>query len=537
MSSAMQFSSEDDFNNFAAPVPNAPLPRWKRKALEASHAANRPATPSNSKSRHAKTPKSAHSAKRGRTPRADRFIPNRSAMDMDMCRLALTFDAGKENGSSQPTPDGMSPSRAAEIDVVRQRQSAGYSSVLASSLLDIPATPNVSADLGDHGGSNILGSKILAFSGKAPEPKEGYRNTNRVLYSQNAMGPAVRRNKFRYISKNPEKILDAPALLEDYYLNLLDWGSNNVLAVALGETVYLWNAQSGAITQLCETSDVDDCITSVSWMPDRNHIAVGTNRHEVQIWDTDRMACVRKMRSHTGRVGALAWNGHILSSGSRDAQIHNHDVRIPQHHVATLAHHEQEVCGLKWSPNGTQLASGGNDNIVCVWDNQHSSRWTPKHTFDHHTAAVKALAWCPWQTNLLATGGGTADRHLRFWNTSSGACVNSIDTKSQVCAIVWSPHDKELVTSHGFSQNQLTVWKYPSLARMAELKGHTSRVLHMGLSPDGQTVVSGAADETLRFWKIFAGDDSRRAATGPSHSGKGGLSSTSRGLGRSQHIR
>jgi len=33
-----------------------------------------------------------------------------------------------------------------------------------------------------------------------------------------------------------------------------------------------------------------------------------------------------------------------------------------------------------------------------------------------HKAAVKALAWCPWQRNLLATGGGTNDQTMRFWN-------------------------------------------------------------------------------------------------------------------------
>lgn len=45
---------------------------------------------------------------------------------------------------------------------------------------------------------------------------------------------------------------------------------------------------------------------------------------------------------------------------------------------------------------------------------------------------LKALAWCPWQPHLLASGGGTADRHIRFWNCSTGQCVDSVDTKSQV---------------------------------------------------------------------------------------------------------
>lgn len=530
MTSNHKISTEDDFDNFAAPVANVPLPRWQRKALEASsQTLNRKPTTTHTPSKSAKTPKSA---KRPKTPSADRFIPNRSAMDMDLSRLALNLDSGKENGIY----DSASPSHSFDA-LGRPTQPNGYNSCLASTLLNASPASSVDAQAGSSI-SDLPGSKILAFKAKAPAPKEGYLNPNRVLYSQSACGAAVRKNKFRHIPESPEKILDAPALMEDFYLNLIDWGTNNTLAVALAETVYLWNADTGTIEQLCETSDMDDCITSVSWMPDSNNIAVGTNRREVQIWDAEKMACVRKMRSHTGRIGALAWNGHLVSSGSRDAQIHNHDVRSRDHHIATLAAHEQEVCGLKWSPNGMQLASGGNDNLVCVWDNQNvGGRWTPKYRFDHHNAAVKALAWCPWQTNLLATGGGTADRHLRFWNTSSGACVNSIDTKSQICSIVWSPHDKELVTSHGFSQNQLTVWKYPSLARMAELKGHTSRVLHMALSPDGQTVVSGAADETLRFWKVFASSDAGRGGSRSSRVGKGDLPSSSRSLMRGVNIR
>lgn len=49
-----------------------------------------------------------------------------------------------------------------------------------------------------------------------------------------------------------------------------------------------------------------------------------------------------------------------------------------------------------------------------------------------HQAAVKALAWCPWQPSLLASGGGTADRKIRFWNANTGTCISDIDTQSQV---------------------------------------------------------------------------------------------------------
>ena len=48
------------------------------------------------------------------------------------------------------------------------------------------------------------------------------------------------------------------------------------------------------------------------------------------------------------------------------------------------------------------------------------------------------------------------------------------------------------------AQNQLCLWKYPSLVKVAEMTGHQGRVLHMATSPDGSSVVSAGADETLR---------------------------------------
>ena len=94
-----------------------------------------------------------------------------------------------------------------------------------------------------------------------------------------------------------------------------------------------------------------------------------------------------------------------------------------------LVGHRQEVCGLKWSPDNQHLASGGNDNKLFVWS---GAQTTPMQTYSYHVAAVKAIAWSPHQHGLLASGGGTADRYIRFWNTLTGQPMQSIDTGSQV---------------------------------------------------------------------------------------------------------
>ena len=63
---------------------------------------------------------------------------------------------------------------------------------------------------------------------QAPAPPEGSQNNLLALYSQN-QGQRVAKKAFRALPQHPDKILDAPELLDDYYLNLLDWGPNNVV--------------------------------------------------------------------------------------------------------------------------------------------------------------------------------------------------------------------------------------------------------------------------------------------------------------------
>ena len=425
------------------------------------------------------------SKKGNKTPSGlgDRFIPSRAGTQFEVGHHLLSNRCSNDSSIANIQQQALSPSQKDYQHAMNE---------------------NLNGD--------AFNGKIIAYKTKAPSAPEGYQNNLRVLYSQTKM-PGSCRKSARHIPQVPERILDAPEILDDYYLNLLDWSSNNQLAVCLGGHVYLWNATSGDIQELLEMDGQQNYVSSVSWIKEGNILAVGTSNGEVQLWDVEQKKRMRNMTSHVARVGVLSWNDHIVSSGARSGAIHHHDVRVAQHLVGSISAHTQEVCGLKWSPDGRYLASGGNDNILNIWPaipGQHHSESSAVYTFTQHQAAVKALAWCPWQPSTLASGGGTADRHIRFWNANTGACLNSVDTKSQVCSLLWSSHFKELISGHGFAQNQLTIWKYPGMSKVAELTGHTSRVLHLALSPDGSTVVSAAADETLRLWKCFAPDPQQK---------------------------
>jgi len=147
--------------------------------------------------------------------------------------------------------------------------------------------------------------------------------------------------------------------------------------------------------------------------------------------------------------------------------------------VARLTAHTQQVCGLAWSPDNTHFASGGNDNSVYIFETKkiispsvnrrhtansdnslvvrHTDSYTPMSYPDHtsnrpspvpslpasaarhylpHSAAVKALAFAPWQSTLLACGAGSNDRGIHFYHTLSGTKLAAIDCSAQVTSLV-----------------------------------------------------------------------------------------------------
>lgn len=308
-----------------------------------------------------------------------------------------------------------------------------------------------------------------------------------------------------------EKVLDAPNMVDDFYLNLLDWSNQNILAIALNQTAYLMDVSNKNISCIQPKSS-DWLITSLSWMNhNKSYIAIGMENGAVEIWDTEVRKFVRELGGHTSRVSSLSWNKNIISTGSLDSSIINHDIRWRDHIVSRFEDHSKEVWGLKWSFDGSQLASGSNDNTLCIWDVSMNNR--PKFMLTQHKAAVKALAWCPLESNLLASGGGTKDKSIKFWNTDTGTELCGLKTSAQICSLIWSKNSKEIVSSHGYEKNELFVWKYmphksdSPILKTAELWGHESRVLHLALSPNGTTVASTAPDETLRFWKVFQSDE------------------------------
>jgi meiosis-specific APC/C activator protein AMA1 len=255
--------------------------------------------------------------------------------------------------------------------------------------------------------------------------------------------------------------------------------------------------------------------------------------------------------------------------------------------LARIQVHSQQICGLAWSPDGKQFATGGNDNLCCLFSvdnilhaetehddvevtvsaahdyqlptlttlapplsanrgpesgleprsaldpeasvfNPVSLRLTPNVPWSrlpagsvifperaivdehetgnsqhegvsppvlpptppapsvktwqssvvlqtwHHLAAVKAIAFCPWRPHLIATSGGSNDKMIHFFHTTSGAALTTIAVSAQVTSLTWSTTRREIAATFGYAQPdhavRIAVFSWPDCKMVGHVK-------------------------------------------------------------------
>ncbi len=250
-------------------------------------------------------------------------------------------------------------------------------------------------------------------------------------------------------------------------------------------------------------------VRAVAWSPDGKRLAAGALNQLLFLNPTTGALLARSTHRHTAAITTLTWSAQnpiYLVSGSLDekAVVWNTATYRPQitftlhtepiesaswamdgQTVATSslggvvrvwnATNGQQVHGfymveqvpmraLAFQPTGSQLAVGGDDGIVRLWNNglvcqqQVQGQFgmqcqdMPMHMHGH-TKVVRALAWSP-DGRFLATGGD--DGKLIIWYpTRDQVPLQQVQLNAPVMALTWSPDGKKVATA---SDNVVTVW-------------------------------------------------------------------------------
>lgn len=126
-----------------------------------------------------------------------------------------------------------------------------------------------------------------------------------------------------------------------------------------------------------------------------------------------------------------------------------------------------------------------------------------------HSAAIKAIAFCPWQTGLLAAGGGSNDRAIHFYHTISGACLATIDVQAQVTSLIWSTNRREIAATFGYAQPEhpyrIAVFSWPECRQVVAIPWQSDmRALLAIAYPGGPNETNQRAKEGGTWWQRTA---------------------------------
>ncbi|KAI1434028.1 WD40 repeat-like protein [Xylaria sp. CBS 124048] len=396
----------------------------------------------------------------------------------------------------------------------------------------------------------------------------------------------------------PFKVLDAPGLRDDFYCSIMDYSNCcHTLAVGLGDLLYGWSEATG-VTLLNAGAKDGSWLTSVAFSSDqggKSILAFGRSNGGLSLMSMFDSLLPRFEAQQPAPVACLSWRPTVtvrttLNTNNPGVKVATEDLLevVRQNWPGSMTLmvrikvHSQQICGLAWSPAGTDFATGGNDNLCCLfpvnkvleaeedsntddphpdpnmvlgssstgaWASMpaagasktspcstgHSSgkvmpcadeepdyytmpqrlvRYLPAGSEKHrwrHAAAVKAIAFCPWREGLIATGGGSNDKCIHFYHTTSGAALATISVAAQVTSLIWSKTRREIAATFGYAQPdhpyRIAEGEHRALYAVAYPGGpsdtyRTKERLKSRTAEEGCIVVA-SSDESVKFHEVW----------------------------------
>jgi WD40 repeat protein len=199
-------------------------------------------------------------------------------------------------------------------------------------------------------------------------------------------------------------------------------------------------------------------------------------------------------------VYALAYSpdGTMLASGSQDQVLRLLDAQTGGI-LQEFRGHGDRISGVAFSPDGKRLASAGyNDHTVRLWD---VATGTLQAALSTGKEGATCVAFSP---DGKTVAGGEGNGTVLVWDAQTGSVLHTLTAHQfAVWAVAFSPDGNSLAS--GSADNKTDVWDTQTGSLRLTLLGHTNFVFSVRFAPDGQTLATGSADRTVKIWNAQTG--------------------------------
>jgi WD40 repeat protein len=252
-----------------------------------------------------------------------------------------------------------------------------------------------------------------------------------------------------------------------------------------------------------------EAVYSVAYGPDGKYLITGSLDHTLKLWD---VAAAKEIKTYGGQAGhqkmvlcvAFSQDGQMIASGGADNTLKVWDVPISSPIRSFKASDATTAVAL--SADGAKLAVGSKDGAVKILN---AADFKELFRLENHQGPVTGVAF---SANGQVLASSSADRTVRFWNLTNGQLIASIGAHTgAVNAVTINPN---LVAAYTVGDDgMLKFWQIPPVPGKS-LPGNAAAIHALALSGDGNLVVTGAEDKSVRQFTP-ANAKEVRALTGP----------------------
>lgn len=255
-----------------------------------------------------------------------------------------------------------------------------------------------------------------------------------------------------------------------------------------------------------ETPDplLPEMVTSLAWSPDGSRIAIGAgsgkcwqsgDKYSIRmISPSNPINAIEEWSYHNCTVIDMAWNSDntkLISAGSYEGStvwdtltgkpILNHSASMP----GPLQN--------RWKPNSTLIASiDMSDTHIAIWDSETSGDMELIKS-----GRVNSISWHPDGTSLASAG----DDGITVWDSADWQSSKLVN--QPVKGIVWSPDGKKIA---GIVEEAMwvRVWDASTGEELSTFQLHTETINQIVWRFDSQMIASASDDKTVRVWDVVS---------------------------------